>query len=68
MAYDPSQLYVTGVEQEAYNLAGQCLLAQVRTRTDCHSTKYGQPYWVVVMEAPEAYDRGRTVRQQMFGS
>ncbi len=67
MAYDPSELYVTEVEQESYNLGGQLALANCRSHVSCRTTDTGKPYWVVIVDAPEAYDRARKVRVQMFG-
>lgn len=67
-AYVEVELYVTEVEQEAYDLGGQLALAQCRSHVSAGTTVTGTPYWVVVLDAPEAYDRARAVRRKMFGS
>jgi hypothetical protein len=69
MTYNPAEVYVTEVEQEAYDLSGQLTLAQVRNHTEANTDKYGKPYYVVVIESPlEARDRAVAVRRRMFGS
>lgn len=62
------ELYVTSVEQEAYDLGGQLCLAQVRTHVAPRVDKHGAPFYVVFCDAPEAIDRAIKVRRQMFGS
>jgi hypothetical protein len=63
-----AEIYVTSVEQEAYDLGGQLALAQVRSHVEPREDKNGQPFYVVMVEAPETMDRARAVRKKMFGS
>jgi hypothetical protein len=65
-----NELYVTTVEQEAYDLAGQLIVPpnQVRSHVAHRTDKYGFDFYVVVVDAPEAMDRARVVRRKMFGS
>jgi hypothetical protein len=62
------EVYVTNVDQEAYDLSGQLALASVRSRVTVRRDKAGAVFYVVVVEAPEALDRARAVRRKMFGS
>jgi hypothetical protein len=64
------ELYVTTVEQEAYDLAGQLILPphQVRSHVEHRTDKNGHPFYVVVVRSLEAWDRALAVRQRMFGS
>lgn len=66
--YDPSEIYVTSIEQEAYDLGGQLALGQCRSHVSPRYTNAHEPYWVVICDAPEAYDRARKIRKQMLGS
>jgi hypothetical protein len=61
-----NELYVTNVEQEAYDMGGQLTLAQVRSHVSCRTTNAGSPYWVVIVDADEAWQRGLKIREQMF--
>jgi hypothetical protein len=64
-----AELYVTTVEQEAYDLGGQLALANVRSHVAEWVTDHGDRfYYVVMVDAPEAMDRARAVRKKMFGS
>jgi len=64
------ELYTTHVEQEAYDLGGQLSLPpwQVRNHMEARQDKHGRPYWVVVVESAEAWDRAVACRRRMFGS
>lgn len=64
------ELYATEIEQEAYDLGGQLTLppANCRSYVSCREDKYGKPYYVVMVKAPEAVNRAIEVRKQMFGS
>ena len=64
------ELYVTDISHEAYELASRCWLlpnqarCHVVVRTDNNNT----PFYVVIVNTPEAMDRARTVRRAMFSS
>ena len=62
------EVYVTTVEQEAYDLGGQLCLANVRSHVAPRTDKHGAPFYVVYCDAPEAIERARKVRRTMFGS
>jgi hypothetical protein len=66
--YDGRDIYVTEIEQEAYDLGGQLALANVRNHVEPKADKYGKPYYVVVIESTDARERAVAVRRQMFGS
>jgi len=63
------ELYVTHVEQEAYDLGGQLCVppVQVRSHVEPRQDKNGVSFWVVVVDAPEAWDRAVACRDRMFG-
>ena len=63
-------LYVTYVEQEAYDLGGQLCLPpfQVRNHVESGQDKYGKPYWEVVLESGESWGRALQVRRKMLRS
>jgi hypothetical protein len=64
------ELYVTESEQEAYDLAREINLPPVKARSHVEDKvdKFGKAYYVVYVDAPEAYDRAKKVRVRMFGS
>jgi hypothetical protein len=68
--YNDRELYVTEVEQEAYDLGGQLCLPpnQVRNHVEHKADKYGKPYYVVIIESGESRDRAVRVRRKLFGS
>lgn len=69
-AYKKRELYVTHVEQEAYDLGGQLCLPpnQIRNHVEPRQDVNGKPFWVVVVDAPEAWDRAVAFRRKVFGS
>jgi hypothetical protein len=62
------ELYVTSVEQEAYDLGGQLALASVRSAVINRDDVRGQRFYVVVVKAPEARERAKAIRRKMFGA
>jgi hypothetical protein len=65
-----TELYVTPVEHEAYDLAGQISLPPTQARSHVEERKddNGTPLYVVMVDAPEAVERARAVMRRMLGS
>ena len=68
MAYDVKELYVTDVETEAYELAGEVTIAGIPVSVNPKQTNAGKPYYVVMLRNDSDGDKARDVRRKVIGS